>query len=281
MVRRIAATVLVVGCVAGAAGWWYYRSGGFARSAQSADVATDVNWLDHIYNQNPTVAEEARRQLRKQHTSALPAIGETLRNPTASEERKKAALRGCAVLGADAAGLIDEVAAHLTVPALTVEAGVALSFMGEDAFIPLRDALASEDPVVRKEALRAIGKLHTRASLPSGVVVPLLLDGLADADPGVRMMSAIYLGIIHDEGEVVVPELIEMLHDEDSEVRTASATALGSFGAEAEIAVPALQKAKGDPDEDVAREAGVSLVKLNRTPSSSPLRLPIEGRPAL
>ena len=79
--------------------------------------------------------------------------------------------------------LIDEVAAHLTVPALTVEAAVALSFMGEDAFIPLRDALASEDPIVRKEALRAIGKLHTRASLPSGVVVPLLLDGLADADP--------------------------------------------------------------------------------------------------
>ena len=80
------------------------------------------------------------------------------------------------------------------------------------------------------------------------------------------MISAIYLGIIHDEGEVVVPELIEMLQDEHAEVRTASAAALGSFGPEAEIAVPALQKAKADPDENVAREAGVSLVKLNRPP---------------
>ena len=266
MVRRIAAAVLVVGCVAAAAGWWYYRSGRFARSAQPAGVVNEINWLDHIYSQNPAVAEEARRQLKNQHTSAIPAISETLRNPTADEDHKKAALRGCAVLGADAAGLIDEVAAHLTVPALTVEAGVALSFMGEEAFVPLRDALASEDPIVRKEALRAIGKLQTRASLPSGVVVPLLLDGLADADPDVRMISAIYLGIIHDEGEVVVPELIEMLQDEHAEVRTASAAALGSFGPEAEIAVPALQKAKADPDENVAREAGVSLVKLNRLP---------------
>ncbi len=264
--RRIAAALLVVGFLAGAAGWWSYRSWRLDPTSQTDAVSKDVNWLDHIYSQNPSVAEEARRQLKNQRRSALPAIRETLRNPTAAEEHKKAALKGCAVLGMDAAGAIDEVAAHLGVPALTVEAAVALSFMGEDAFVPLRNALSSEDPTVRREALRAIGKLHARASLPSGVVVPLLLDGLSDADAGVRMVSAIYLGIIHDQGPVVVPELVEMLEDEDVDVRTAAATALGSFGTDAEVAVPALQKAKTDRDENVAREAGVSLVKLNRQP---------------
>jgi len=263
--RRIAAALLVLGFVAGA-GWWYYRSSRFEPASQADAVSNEVNWLDHISSHNPSVAEEARRQLKIQHSSALPAIRETLRNPTAAEEHKKAALKGCAVLGMDAAGAIDEVAAHLGVPALTVDAAVALSFMGEEAFVPLRNALSSEDPIVRREALRSIGKLHTRVSLPSGVVVPLLLDGLADADGGVRMVSAIYLGIIHDEGEVVVPELIETLEDESPDVRTAAATALGSFGTDAEVAVPALQKAKTDRDENVARQAGVSLVKLNRTP---------------
>ena len=106
MVRRIAAAVLVVGCVAAAAGWWYYRSGRFgSRDPLSQPMSpNEINWLDHIYSQNPSVAEEARRQLKNQHTSALPAISETLRNPTADEDHKKAALRGCAVLGADAAG---------------------------------------------------------------------------------------------------------------------------------------------------------------------------------
>jgi HEAT repeat protein len=51
-------------------------------------------------------------------------------------------------------------------------------------------------------------------------------------------------------------------------VRRASATALGSFGSDAAVAVPALRKAAGDADPEVAREAGVSLVKLQ------PKRLP-------
>ena len=266
---RVAAVLLLLGCLAAAGGWWFHRIGRLPLSSESP-VAAKVNWLDHIYSQNPTVAEEARLQLKKQGTKALPEIQETLRNPTAAEDRKKAALRACAVLGPDAAPALNEAATHLTRPGLVVDAAVALSFMGSDAFVPLRDALASEDPVVRREALRAIGKLHERASLEPDVVVPLLLDGLADADPAVRLVSATYLGIIHAEGPEVVPELMEMLQDEDADVRTAAAAALGSFGADADIAVDALRRAKADKDEDVAREAGVSLVKLNKDEQTLP-----------
>ena len=257
--------MLVLGCVAGAAAWWYYRGGGLLRPLRTTpEVAHPVDWLDHIQSQNPTVAEEAARQLKNQGVAALPGIQETLRNPNAPEERKKGALKACAVLGTLAAPALTDVAAHLTLPPYTVEAAVALSFMGSDAFVPLRDTLTSEDAGVRKEALRAIGKLRDRASLDPDEVVPLLMDGLADPDPGVRTVSATYLGIIHEHGEEVVPALVETLQDEDPEVRTAAATALGSFSAQADVAVPALKKAAGDRDENVAREAGVALVKLGR-----------------
>jgi HEAT repeat protein len=75
-------------------------------------------------------------------------------------------------------------------------------------------------------------------------------------------VAATYLGIIHEDGPSVVPALIETLHDEDAEVRAAAATALGSFTDQAAIAVPALRKATADQDENVAREAGLSIVKL-------------------
>ena len=52
------------------------------------------------------------------------------------------------------------------------------------------------------------------------------------------------------------------LRDEEAEVRRCSATALGSFGEDATPALPALRRAMGDRDQEVAREAGVSIVKL-------------------
>jgi HEAT repeat protein len=145
---------------------------------------------------------------------------------------------------------------------LTADAALALSFMGRGAFGPLRDALGSEDPVVRREALRSIGKLKERAPLDARAVVPLLIERAADADAGVRTVAATYLGIIHEGGVDAVNALMEGLKDAEADVRRAAAAALGSFAADAEPAVPALRKAAADADPDVAREAGVALVKL-------------------
>jgi vesicle coat complex subunit len=145
---------------------------------------------------------------------------------------------------------------------LTTEAALALSFMGRTAFAPLKDALTSGDPVLRREALRSIGKLKERAPLDSEAVLPLLIDGMADEDAGVRAVAATYLGIIHEDAEESVPALIDGLADEEIEVRRSSATALGSFGAEARDAIPALRRASSDQDPDVAREAGRALVRV-------------------
>jgi HEAT repeat protein len=266
VIRRLATALVVLGCVAGAAGWWYYRSGRLLPVIPPEAAVKNIDWLEHIHSPNPSVAEEAALHLKREGGAAVPDIQAALRDPGATADRKKGALKACAVLGTVAAPALNDVAAHLAVPALTVEAAIALSFMGQAAFEPLRNALASEDPAVRRESLRAIGKLRERAPLESAVVIPLLLDGLADPEPGVRIVSATYLGIIHEDSAQVVPALMETLEDEEADVRTASAGALGAFGPEAGAAVPALRKAVGDPDENVAREAGVALVKLSKQP---------------
>lgn len=248
--------------VAGGAGLWYYQSGPVQSLSPDPEEALDGEWLEHLYSENPRVAEAAAGQLREMGPSALPEIAAVLRDPGAGVPMQKAALKATGLLGPAAEPLVPDVAVHLTDPQLTEEAAVALSFMGREAFAPLREGASSEDPVVRRESLRSIGKLKERAPLDARAVVPLLLEGLRDPDPGVRTVAATYLGIIQAEAATVVPALVETLQDEEPEVRSAAATALGSFGSKAGSALRALRKATRDPNPEVAREAGVALVKL-------------------
>lgn len=252
--------------LAGGAGLWLYLTGRLLPQAASTEpVRIDEDkWLDHLQGQNPRLAEEAERHAVQLGPAALPEIQNVLRDPAADPARKKAALRACAVLGVVAAPAVAEVGSALNNPDLAAEAGLALSVMGTGAYAALDAARTSSDSVVRRESLRSLGKLRYRAPLDSNDVIPPLLDGLADPDPGVRAVAATYLGIIHDHAEAAVPALIETLKDENAEVRTAAAAALGGFGAAAEPALPALRKAAGDRDENVAREAGLSLVKLRK-----------------
>ena len=232
------------------------------RAAVAADEVVGANWLEHLHSQNPKVAEEAVRQLHELGAEALPEIHAALRDPGSDPATTKAALKAAGLLGPVAAPAVPDVSAHLANPQFTEASAVALSFLGRDAYAPLRQGVASEDPVVRRESLRSLGKLRERAPLDSKAVVPLLLEALADPDPGVRVVAATYLGIIHENGEAAVPALIVTLEDEAPEVRTAAATALGSFGPHADTAIPALRKAAADRHEDVSREAGLAIVKL-------------------
>jgi HEAT repeat protein len=260
-VPRVAILVCLLASGVGA-GLWYYRPPR-AHPVQVAEQQPDQDvWLDQLYSSNPADAEAAAHQVETLGPNALPIIRATFRDPGASHERVKAALKACAILGPAAAPAMGEVAEQLPDPTLTADAAVALSFMGRNAFGPLRDALGSEDPVVRREALRSIGKLKERAPLDARAVVPLLIDRAVDPDAGVRTVAATYLGIIHEGGADAVKALTEGLKDSESDVRRAAAAALGSFGPEAEPAVSALRKAASDADPDVAREAGVTLVKL-------------------
>jgi HEAT repeat protein len=262
---RFAAILVALIIAAGAAGFWYSRQAQ-PLQPQAHDIV-DGDWMEHLHSQNPKVAEEAARQVEELGADALPEIRAALQDPQTDDATKKAALKAVGLLGPRAAPAVDDVAAHLPDPELTAEAAVALSFMGRDAYSPLRRAATSDDPVVRREALRSLGKLRERAPLDDRAVVPLLLKGLADPDADVRVVSATYLGIIEADDPGVVPALIETLNDEAAEVRAAAATALGSFPGETRTILPALKKARSDSDEAVAREAGLAIVKLQ---SSSP-----------
>jgi HEAT repeat protein len=267
MSRFVALFVALVFGVAAAV--WYYR----APNAGPVSVAAprnDDRWLDDLQSRAPKDVEAATGELEQRGTAALPVIRNTLQDASTPAARRKAALKATAILGARAVEALPEVTAALQQPAYAPEAALALSFMGSPAVAPLRDAISSDEPVVRREALRSLGKLRERASIDPHVVVPLLLGALQDPDPSVRTVAVTYLGIVRDNPEKGVAGLIKALQDEDAGVRQAAAVALPSYGAQAEPAIPALKKAENDPDEDVKREAGRALVIIAEAKQKNP-----------
>jgi HEAT repeat protein len=243
---------------------WYYR----APNAGPVSVGTalprnDDKWLDDLQSRAPKEVEAATAELERRGTAAVPLIRSTLQDSSAPDTRRNAALKAVAILGPRAVEALPEVTATLQQPDYAPEAALALSFMGSPAVAPLRDAIRADEPVVRREALRSLGKLRERASIDPQVVVPALLDGLNDPDASVRNIAVTYLGIVRDNPEKEVAGLITALKDQEATVREAAAVALSAYGALAEPAVPALHKAESDPDEDVKREAGRALVIIS------------------
>ena len=257
--KRLLGVAIAAALVAGGA-WSYLRTERNAQPPAAAEASDE--WLDALYSQNPREVEAATEQVAALGSRAVPAIQATLHDPNSEADRLKAALKACTIVGPAAAAAIPDVAAVLAEPGLTAEAAMALSYMGPDAFPPLREALSSRDPIVRREALRSIGKLEERAGLEFSRVLPLLIQGLKDRNESVRAVAATYLGIIHEGADTAVPALVAALADPDPEVRRAAAAALGSFEGAAAAALPALRKATADRNEDVAREAGLAIVNI-------------------
>lgn len=240
---------------------WYYRAP--ADGGPTAIIRNDDRWLDGLQSRSPKDVEQATALLEERGTAALPLIRRTLQDPAAEPAKRQAALKATAILGARAAEAIPDVAAALQEPDYAPEAALALSFMGSAAVPPLQDAINANDPIVRREALRALGKLRERASIDPKIVVPLLLRAIDDPDPAVRNVAVTYLGIVRDDPGPEVAGLIKALADENAEVRQAAAAALAEYGALAEKAIPALKKAASDPEEEVRREAGRTLVRIS------------------
>ena len=258
MTRFIALFVALVAGVGVAV--WYYRAP--ANGAPAPIVRNEDRWIDGLQSRSPKEVEEATAQLEERGTAALPLIRRTLQDPAAERAKKQAALKATAILGARASEALPDVAAALQEPDDAPAAALALSFMGSAAVPALQEAVNSNNEIVRREALRALGKLRERASIDPKIVVPLLLRSLDDPDPSVRTVAVNYLGIVRDDPAAEVNGLIRALGDESPEVRQAAAAALAEYGTLAERAVPALRKATKDPDEDVRREAGRTLVHL-------------------
>ena len=252
---------LFVALVAGVgAAVWYYRA---PNAGPVAVVRVDDPWLTDLLSRSPKDVEAATAEVDRRGTAALPLLRRILQDPSADPARRRAALKAAAILGPRAVEALPDVAAALNAPDFAPEAALALSFMGSPAVAPLRDAIRSDNPTVRREALRSLGKLRERASIDPQIVVPLLLAALKDPDPSVRTVAVTYLGIVRDNPASEVAGLIDALGDDQPEVRQAAAVAVASYGGLAEPAVPVLQKATRDPNEDVRREAARALVRIS------------------
>jgi HEAT repeat protein len=257
--------VLLVGV--GATVWYYQGGSDVVRSIPI--VRNEDRWLDDLLSRSPKDVEAASAELQQRGAAALPLIQRTLQNGSADPARRRAALKAAAILGVRVVDLVPDIASLLLQPEFAPEAALALSFMGAAAVGPLRDGLTSDQPIVRREALRSLGKLRERASLDPQIVIPPLLTALADPEPSVREVAATYLGIVRDDPQTEVPGLVEALHDGEASVRQAAAVALGSYGDQAESAIPALKIAAADPDETVQREAGRALVQIAESKEKS------------
>ncbi|HET7618081.1 MAG TPA: HEAT repeat domain-containing protein [Vicinamibacterales bacterium] len=255
-------TVLLLALVAGlGAAVWYYRHEPDA-TRRSAIVRVDDSWLDDLFSRNPREVTSATEQLEAEGAAAVPIIRKVLQDRSETVERRKSALKACAILGPTAAPAVPDAAALLDEPEYTAEAALALSFMGPSAAPSLRAGTRAADPAVRRESLRSLGKLRERRAIGSDEVLTALFDGLTDDDATVRGVAATYLGIIVDDPSRAVAELADALEDEDASVRRSAASALAAYGPQAEPAIPALRKAVRDPDEEVRREAGRTLVRI-------------------
>jgi len=261
-VKRFVALFIALVAGMGAAIWYYRTSNAGPVAITSVLPHNDDRWLQDLQSRMPKDVEKATAELEQRGTAAVPLIRQTLQDPGVDPARRKAALKAAAILGTRAVETIPDVTAALGEPDFAPEAALALSFMGSAAVPTLREAVKDDQAVVRREALRSLGKLRERASIDPQIVVPLLLEALDDPDPSVRSVAVTYLGIVRDIPEKEVAGLIKALSDPEAGVREAAAVALPAYGPLAEPAIPALQKAANDPDEEVKREAGRALVQL-------------------
>jgi len=158
-----------------------------------------------------------------------------------------------------------------------------------DATPALGQALADDDPLVRRVAAESLGKIGPPASaaVPALAAMlqsedriyavkalirfktaardaaPALIAVLKDPSPEVRWNACEALGDM--QAKAAVSALQDLLADPEDRVREHAAEALGEIGPDAAAAVPALRRLLADPDAGVREEAIKALKRIDPT----------------
>jgi len=117
----------------------------------------------------------------------------------------------------------------------------------QDCVSTFQASLVDSDPLVRSEAVQALGNSGDKAAV--ALLIRALLD---DNNEGVRMAAAFWLGGLEDSS-AIAPLEDALTGDLDPHVRAACASALKRFDTPASAA--ALKKAQDDDDERVQKAA--------------------------
>ncbi len=174
-------------------------------------------------------------------------------------------MAGFHMLGNLASPAIPELSKLLNDQDNSLDAALALIFIGPEAALTLARALTNSNASVRANVAFALAQAKWNAK----GAVPNLLTCLSDKEANVRLSAAVALGLIHDEPETVIPVLITRLDDRDVSVREQAANALRRFGRQARPAVPALLKAKESRDGQVAKFATAALKAIGPEEATS------------
>lgn len=145
-------------------------------------------------------------------------------------------------------------------------ATTALIHLGKAAVPALSRVLVSDNSLIRRNGLLALGRIGP----PAVAALPAILRTLRDPQPGIREASAESLGRIGSTTHAAVPALIDALGDVVWSVRRSAAEALGRIGPGAREAVPALQRAQADADEHVQEAATLALEAIAFQESGGP-----------
>ena len=121
--------------------------------------------------------------------------------------------------------------------------------MDPEARAAIRRALADASPLVRREALEALGNIRDKESVPS------MVDLLADSDEAVRRRAISALE--ECEATDAAPSIAQLLSDPADRIRVAAADALGVL--KSADSGDLLLKALQDSNDEVRGEAIASL----------------------
>jgi HEAT repeat protein len=246
--------------------------------------------------------EEGAADARKFAAVALGCIGPDAAQATdALVKRLKDDYVDARVAAARALVQIDPANRNLAVPVLVASLADEKAFvrevvpdqlarMGKPAVPALIEALKSENPRVRCEVLRVLGKIGAEANES----LPAVLRALKDEPWSVRAAAASALATMGPEAKRAVPELVKMLDDRYTRAgataalarldpaalegkmaifikalqggdwwsRCDAANALGLMGPAARPALPALQETLFDLDESVRSAAAEALKRV-------------------
>jgi hypothetical protein len=107
----------------------------------------------------------------------------------------------------------------------------ALGAIGPKAFLPLINALTSQDYRVRIGALFALEEFAPQ--VPPAMVVPALLGSLTDTNARARSLAVFTLGKYGTAANAAIPGLLKTLNDPNAHVRLDAAMALKQIDPEA------------------------------------------------
>ena len=166
--------------------------------------------------------------------AAVPALTEIIKTDKAVRARCEA-LIALGAIGAEATDAVPAVMACLKNPNEKVcySACYALGRLGPAAIgakFELQKKLTDSDDFVALAAAWALAQIDPKCSQVAIQSVPLLVKGLADPEPKIRVEAAAALGKIGPLAKEALPALKIAANDRDQLVRAAAAAALQSIG---------------------------------------------------